>query len=252
MLRLISVDSGAVHDSRVLNESDFYAHPRNYFQDEKGYILGDSAYRLTNRVIKPFSKKEALDPNDRKTKFRFNSALSSARVKVEHTFGILKMRFPILRHLRMKLGDEASNQRVVDQIFALMVLHNFLLSHQDQWVPDEEGCMVLARDLEHTYNRLKESAWAGEIVKGSSAQTSELRDKSLGETKRQYLIQEVLGHDPRREREQCWWLHPDFMRHVHLLIHYQYDADIISLFEMARPLHTPCTKAWEFLDNHGL
>ena len=98
-----------MHDSRVLNESDFYANPRNYFQDERGYILGDSAYRLTNRVIKPFSKKKALDPNDRKTKFRFNSALSSARVKVEHTFGILKMRFPILRQMRMKLGDQASN-----------------------------------------------------------------------------------------------------------------------------------------------
>jgi len=43
------------------------------------------------------------------TKFRFNSALSSARVKVEHTFGILKMRFPILRQMHMKLGDQASN-----------------------------------------------------------------------------------------------------------------------------------------------
>jgi hypothetical protein len=140
-----------VHDSRILNESDFYANPCNYFQDERGYILGDSAYRLTNRVIKPFSKKEVLDPNDRKTKFRFNSALSSARVKVEHTFGILKMRFPILRQMRMKLGDQASNQRVVDQIFALMVLHNFLLSREDQWVPDEEESQLITRDLEDAY-----------------------------------------------------------------------------------------------------
>ena len=193
-----------MHDSRVLNESNFYANPRNYFQDERGYILGVSAYRLTNRVIKPFSKKEALDPNDRKTKFRFNSALSSARVKVEHTFGILKMRFPILRHMRMKLGHNGSNQRVVDQIFALMILHNFLLSRKDQWIPSEEGCRIMARDLEDAYHRLKDSAWAGEIVKGSSAQATELRDKSLGETKRQYLIEEVLGHDPRREKDQCW------------------------------------------------
>jgi len=32
---------------------------------------------------------------------------------------------------------------------------------------------------------------------------SELRDKALGETKKQYLIDEVLGHDPRREKDQC-------------------------------------------------
>ena len=104
----------------------------------------------------------------------------------------------------MKLGHNGSNQRVVDQIFALMILHNFLLSRKDQWIPSEEGCRIMARDLEDAYHRLKDSAWAGEIVKGSSAQATELRDKSLGETKRQYLIEEVLGHDPRREKDQCW------------------------------------------------
>jgi hypothetical protein len=81
--KLIYIDSGAAHDSRVLNESDFYANPRNYFQDERGYILGDSAYRLTNRVIKPFSKKEALDPNDRKD---FEDAISNSPAYANETW----------------------------------------------------------------------------------------------------------------------------------------------------------------------
>jgi len=39
-----------------------------------------------------------------------------------------------------------------------MVLHNFLLSCEDQWVPDEEESQLIARDLEGAYQRLKDTA----------------------------------------------------------------------------------------------
>ena len=109
-----SIDTGSTHDSTVLNESDFYNHPEYFFQDSQGYILGDSAYRLTNRVIRPFKAPEIevqRDPDG--TRRHFNESLSTARVKVEHAFGLLKSRYPMVSRLRVVVGDEAGNRRVL-------------------------------------------------------------------------------------------------------------------------------------------
>jgi len=62
--------------------------------------------------MKPFSKREVqADPSG--TKMRFNAALSSARVKTEHAFGLIKARFRITTNLTTVVGDEeAHNSRV--------------------------------------------------------------------------------------------------------------------------------------------
>jgi hypothetical protein len=86
------------------------------FPDSRAYILGDSAYRLTNRVIVPYSEREVglrgLSMEDRNKKNGFNVGLSSARVKVEHTFGALKARFMVLAGLPNLVGTPGVNDKV--------------------------------------------------------------------------------------------------------------------------------------------
>jgi hypothetical protein len=68
----------------VLNESDIYLHQELFFEDATGYLLGDSAYRLSNRVIKPYSK-ETVTRDHTGNLANFNVHFSS-RVKVEHAY----------------------------------------------------------------------------------------------------------------------------------------------------------------------
>jgi hypothetical protein len=125
----------------VLTRTDFWTHPNDYFQDARGYIVGDSAYRLTNFLIKPFAlsllrAKEPGDDNPQNTiclRRNFNKYLSSAQVNVEHTIGLLKLRFPILRHIGMVIGMHEQNTKVVKLQRAAWCLHNFLLDHNDHW-----------------------------------------------------------------------------------------------------------------------
>jgi len=116
------LDTGATHDSTVLNESDFYANPDRFFQDNVGYIMGDSAYRLSNRVIKPFIKSDfdyADGPEGVRDMEAFNRRLSEARVKVEHTYGLLKSRFQMLDNLGVLISDLQGNKRVLLSMFLL-------------------------------------------------------------------------------------------------------------------------------------
>jgi len=115
---LTVIDTGATHESTVLNESDFYIRPHLFFEDLAGYCVGDSAYCITPRLVKPFidGELEAIDTdnedeaNDRR---EFKVKLASARVEVEHTFGILKSRFPILSNLASIIGYIDTNERVL-------------------------------------------------------------------------------------------------------------------------------------------
>jgi hypothetical protein len=102
----------------VLNESEFYSHQHFFCKDSTGYA--DMAYRLTNRLVK-YTKKE-VDENEDGRYAQFNIQLSSARVKVEHAFGNMKNRFPLLSGLSTMLGSKEGNKRGVDFIFVVLTL----------------------------------------------------------------------------------------------------------------------------------
>jgi hypothetical protein len=57
--------------------------------------------------MKPFSKREVKEDRTGK-KLSFNAALSSARVKTEHAFGLIKARFRIMKQLTMVIEGEKS------------------------------------------------------------------------------------------------------------------------------------------------
>ena len=87
---ILTIGSGRSHDAAVFQRFPVVQSPERYFEDQAGYIIGDSAYPLSNWLIKPFAKEDAPE------KIAFNRLLSSARVNVEHTIGLLKVRFPLL------------------------------------------------------------------------------------------------------------------------------------------------------------
>lgn len=86
------------------------------------YILGDSAYPCNRYIITPYRDNGHLSG----AKKRFNIKLSSARVTIEHTFGILKQRFRQLYYCKLR-GIE----KLCHFIRACCVLHN--LANEDDF-----------------------------------------------------------------------------------------------------------------------
>jgi hypothetical protein len=179
---MLMVDVGANHDSLVLNESEFYTHEPLFFQDSTGYILGDSAYRLTNRCMKSYTKKECTDDEEGRY-IQFNIQYSSARVKVEHTFANMKMRFPLMAGLSTVLGSQEGNQRGVKFIFATCILHNFLLTAKDEWIPTEEDLALINEGAIKAYDSVLQSQWLEAI----SNEERTVTERKVGELKRKWL-----------------------------------------------------------------
>ena len=60
--------------------------------ENRGYLLGDAGYGITPFLMTPFENAQSeLEKN-------FNKKHAKNRVIVEHAFGQLKRRFPILRY----------------------------------------------------------------------------------------------------------------------------------------------------------
>ena len=79
-------------------------------------------YPLTKYSIRPFNDYDLTNnPHEARYRRRFNRRLSSLRIFVEHAFGRLKGRFPILRAMTGRDIDEV--YRILE---ALMIVHNIL------------------------------------------------------------------------------------------------------------------------------
>ena len=107
---------GSCHDSFILRESNVYLHLEA--SPFHGYILGDSAYPLTQWLLTPFSNP------DTPQKHAFNLSHKKTRVLIENTFGRLKRRFHLLHseNRHPKIGD------IVRDIRACGILHNIAVS----------------------------------------------------------------------------------------------------------------------------
>ncbi|RPA72596.1 hypothetical protein BJ508DRAFT_200353, partial [Ascobolus immersus RN42] len=119
-------DTSAVHDSLVFERSVLGQETETFFNDGE-YLIGDSAYTVTARMITPFKKPRALQRSCR----RFNYALSSVRIAIEHTFGMIKARFPALTCIPVRIHDQDSHELVVLWFQAGCILHNFLVTRKD-------------------------------------------------------------------------------------------------------------------------
>ena len=93
-------------------------------------FVGDSAFPLRKDLMKPFGGRN-LNLSEK----RFNGNLSSARVVVEHVFGILTTR---LKCLRNSLNVWPENAKLIT--LSCCILHNFLATESpDAYLAHHEG-----------------------------------------------------------------------------------------------------------------
>ena len=106
------------HDSLVFKSTDIYRNPSRYFDLEE-YVLADKAYGLERHIITPY--KEPASSRAENTAFNYH--LSIPRVKIEHAFGVLKARWPILHNLPIRIGQdkERGHRRVIHWTMACIV-----------------------------------------------------------------------------------------------------------------------------------
>jgi hypothetical protein len=112
---------GSVHDSKVFHASPLFLQRSRLFQGEE-YLLADSGYALYPFVMTPYRCTESALHR------QFNSIHSSARVRIEHCFGLLKMRWAFLREIRTR--DMHLTTRMIECAF---ILHNFCQRRSDPW-----------------------------------------------------------------------------------------------------------------------
>ncbi|KNF01695.1 hypothetical protein PSTG_05122 [Puccinia striiformis f. sp. tritici PST-78] len=85
--------------------------------------------RLTSTVI-PSYKSPASNST---INTEFNYCVAKARVRNEHTIGILKARWSSLREMRLHLYIRRHMREVVSWLYSCVVLHNMLAQLGDQW-----------------------------------------------------------------------------------------------------------------------
>lgn len=126
---------GCAHDARVFRLSDLGQQLESYFEGDE-YLLADSGYANTERVIANYKRPLANLPDNQ----RYNYYHSAARIRVEHCIGILKGRFPSLRGLPIRIRNKRDHARAVMWCNACCVLHNLLLNMNDGF---EDSWLVL-------------------------------------------------------------------------------------------------------------
>ncbi|XP_031637791.1 uncharacterized protein LOC116350190, partial [Contarinia nasturtii] len=126
---------GRISDGGVFNRSSLYhAIENNLLNIPSPYclpgttietpyvIVADDAFALKSYIMKPFNFR-----NQDKSQQVFNYRLSRARRMVESAFGIMAARFRLLR-----TNIEISENNVKLCVLAICVLHNFLVSDEDE------------------------------------------------------------------------------------------------------------------------
>ncbi|XP_023728924.1 uncharacterized protein LOC111876605 [Lactuca sativa] len=137
------------HDSRVLKEVVFHPTSNFPFPPSDKYYLCDATYTNTRGFLAPyhntrywlsdFRRRRALTKEE-----NFNHAHAQLRNVIEHTYGVLKARFPILKQMA---PYPFPIQR--DIVLACFAVHNFIrkCNIRDQLFMDfEEETMFTAEE----------------------------------------------------------------------------------------------------------
>jgi len=132
---------GSVHDQRVLRQSELYEYINDVTKcPNNPYLVGDAAYTLHEHIMVPYRDNEHLSQKQK----NFNFCLSSARIAVERSIGLLKGRF---RSLLTTLDMERV-ELIPKYIIACCVLHNICLLKNDQF-PDLHFIASSVEEIEH-------------------------------------------------------------------------------------------------------
>lgn len=97
------------------------------------FIIGDAAFGLGKHILRPYAGTFLTPEED-----NFNHRLSSARMSIEQSFGILALRFRFLLS-----AIYADPDKVTRYVLAACVLHNFLRDSKDLETDDIDHLPVL-------------------------------------------------------------------------------------------------------------
>lgn len=129
---------GSCCDSTVYKKMQLAKDAKKpHFFSRGEYLIGDSAYpadRCCNTLVPAYRK------NMKGTDIEaFNTCVAHVRVVNEHTIGVLKGRWASLKELRIQLNKKEDMERILRWITACIVLHNMLISQNDDWTSDDES-----------------------------------------------------------------------------------------------------------------
>lgn len=139
-------------------------------------FVGDDAFGLTKRIMKPFPGQ-----HDKGSKLRiFNYRLSRARHVVENTFGILASVFRVLRRPMLLEPDKAALV-----VMTCVILHNFLRrskSSRSLYTPrgsfdSEENGIVIQGSWREGNNDMSSLLPLHRIPRESGAEALEIREE---------------------------------------------------------------------------
>lgn len=145
---------GGNNDSYILERSILKKHHENneLFKKQSNIIcgvkipvllLGDSAFRLTNYLMKPYMYSKNRNENEK----NFNHIFSRTRSVSEKTFAYLKARF---RRLDKSLKVQEDNVHVI--ISACCIIHNMCLEANDEVL--DEWLIVLNQTIHKPQPRI--------------------------------------------------------------------------------------------------
>lgn len=115
---------GSVHDARIYNNCNLSKKTEDYFSGRQ-WIAGDSAYKLTKTVLTPYRSNSAQNRNN------FNRIFSKYRIRIEHSFGIMKERFNSLKELKLQIKNNSSVNFACCWVLVCVILHNILIDENE-------------------------------------------------------------------------------------------------------------------------
>ncbi|XP_064487717.1 putative nuclease HARBI1 [Ornithodoros turicata] len=117
---------GSCHDASVWAASQLCREAPTIFEDGE-WLIGDSAYPLQPWLMTPVRTPTTQEEED------YNDTHSRTRVRIEHCFGMLKMRFRCLQRYRTL---HFAPDRSCNIINACVVLHNMCIAYNTPQLPD--------------------------------------------------------------------------------------------------------------------
>ena len=128
----------SVGDPTVFTGTSFVKQLNLLFSRPEEDILADKADRITRRCMTPY--KEPLASRIAGGYREFNHRWGEARVRIAHTFGVLKSRWGSLKGIPINIRCGQDHIRVLAWIMSCILLHNFLcnLENDEDWVVDNE------------------------------------------------------------------------------------------------------------------
>lgn len=122
--------AGSAHDARIFGESSLRAHLiASFNENEPLALLGDEGYAAEDVMLTPVRAPTIASAEfaTRQKMKAFNRVHKKSRISIEHAFGILKKRFPVLLYVMRSKTLE----NIQALIASTIVIHNILIDLKD-------------------------------------------------------------------------------------------------------------------------